>query len=377
MNFLAKFWKWIKSFFKKNEGQKNQIGDKNTFVKSKIIQRNTKIGEVKIDKYITHEGVREEKVEEVIRKHSAEIKNELSKSREEYKKLADSLAKKPHETTKKWPDDYYKIKEVKKFLFDTFNPEDKEGGDKYGYNLLLQGALMLKLRESVVNILDYLFEIDLKYMEEEELDGIKRTLVMIFNLFDFKVWKDKNRKMIIYCFDHIIRDCEKCFANKEKKEFNFKKDDRLQQFPLNENNEVNFWIIDDKSSVKEELIKEDIWNMRLEAWGDKEGKRKLNFWLVEKEDFKKKNLSQNKILSSNIIGKRDNMLVLKVKKDDEQFREELRKSQAINITETVLADKEAARNYEGHEAWLLEKEKVREILEKNKNIKLQIQDDDD
>lgn len=375
MNFLVKFWKWIKSFFKKNEEQKNQIGDKNIFVKSKIIQKNTKIGKVKIDKYVAHEGVREEKVEE-LKRQFASMMEQLSKQTEEgarkIEKLLVKLVKKnSHETIKNSPNDFYKLEEIKKELNKLY-PEIKTEDDKIGYELIFQGCLMLKLRESVVNILDYLFEIDLKYMEEEELDGIKRTLVMIFNLFDFKVWKDKNRKMIIYCFDHIIRDCKECFANKEKTEFNFKKDDRLKQFPLNENNEVNFWIIDDKSSVKEELIKEDIWNMRLEAWGDKEGKRKLNFWLVEKEDFEKKNLSQNKILSSNIIGERNNMLVLKVKKNDELFREELRKSQAINITETVLTAKEVAKNYEGHEAWLLEKDKVKKILEKNKNIKFKV-----
>jgi len=90
--------------------------------------------------------------------------------------------------------------------------------------------------------------------------------------------------------------------------------------------------------------------MRLEAWVDKDGKEKKNFWLVEKEDFKKKKLFKNKLLSSNIIGERNKMLVLKVRKNDEKIRETIRKLQAINITETVLTDKRVAKNYEGHEA---------------------------
>jgi hypothetical protein len=121
---------------------------------------------------------------------------------------------------KDWPDDYYKVEEIKKFLFETFSPEDKEEGDEYGYNLLLQGALMLKFRESVANIWDYLCEVNLDYMEERDLDGIKRTLVMIFRLFDEKCAKErKDKKPIYYCFSHIIRDCLECLE-REKSERN-------------------------------------------------------------------------------------------------------------------------------------------------------------
>jgi len=130
--------------------------------------------------------------------------NELSKNQDDKPKLIAS-------NEKKWPDDYYKVKEIEKFLFDAFNPEDHEEGDEYGYNLLLQGALMLKFRESVVNIWDYLAEINLNNMEEKDLDGIKRTLVMIFRLFDEKCVKERSKKKLIYyCFSHIVRDCQKC-----------------------------------------------------------------------------------------------------------------------------------------------------------------------
>ncbi len=82
---MNKIWKLIKGLFKEDEKQKNQIGDGNTFIGSKINQTNTKIGEIKIDKYEVHQGIKEEKIEEIIKKYSISIeaKNELSKLREE------------------------------------------------------------------------------------------------------------------------------------------------------------------------------------------------------------------------------------------------------------------------------------------------------
>jgi len=326
------------------------------------IFKNSNVGK-NITNNFFNRGISREETEEIIKNFSKEIKKEVSKSEESINKKLSDLSEKAKISKKELLTDSYKLEEIKKEVKKLY-PEIKTKDDKIGYELIFQGCLMLKLRESVVNILDYLFEIDFKYMKEEELDGIKRTLVMIFNLFDFKTWKDKNRKIIKYCLIHIVRDCKECFRDEEKKEFDLKEDEQ-KQFPLCENNELNFWIIDDKPGVKEELIKEDIWNMRLEAWGDKEGKTKLHFWLVEKEDFKNKKLSQNKILSSNIISERNNMLVLKVKKNDEWFREEIRKLQAINITETVLTYKEAAKNYEGCEAWLLESYKLKNLSKEN------------
>ena len=49
--------------------------------------------------------------------------------------------------------------------------------------------------------------------------------------------------------------------------------------------EIDFIIIADKPSVKEKLIKEDIWNMCLEGWLDKKGKKKAHSWVVEKKEF--------------------------------------------------------------------------------------------
>ena len=109
--------------------------------------------------------------------------------------------------------------------------------------------------------------------------------------------------------------------------------------------------------------------MRLEAWKDKQGKEKLNFWIVEKQDFAAKKLSQNQILNSAITGERNKMVVLKVRENDENSRETIRKLGGINITETVLADKNATKEYEDHEAWLLEKSKVPKENFENRNSK--------
>lgn len=124
-----------------------------------------------------------------------------------------------------------------------------------------------------------------------------------------------------------------------------------QQQPI----EMDFLIIADRPGVKEELIKEDIWNMRLEGWLDKEGQEKIYSWVVEKGEFNEKNLSQNKILASAIKGERNRMVVLKVHEDDEKTKNTVRKLQGIDITSTLLADKNFVKEYQGCEAWLLEK----------------------
>ncbi|CAG8824091.1 26515_t:CDS:2, partial [Gigaspora margarita] len=101
----------------------------------------------------------------------------------------------------------------KKFVKES---EDEEKDDEYGYKFLLQATAALKFRESVKNIYDYLCEINLGGMEEKDLDGIKRTLVMIFRLFDAKcVRETRSKKLIYYCFPHIVRDCKECIANEK------------------------------------------------------------------------------------------------------------------------------------------------------------------
>jgi len=319
---MNKIWKLIKNLFKEDEKQKNQIGDNIT--NSSVVQKN--IG--KIENY--YSGWKEKEFEE-IKKQLDSIKEKLS---EKVKEGAKESSKKPHETAKKWPDDFYKVKETKEELKKLF-PEIKTDDDRIGYELFLQGFLMLKFRESIVNIWDYLCEIDLEKMEERDLDGIKRTLVMIFNIFDAKLWKQR-KEVINYCFKHIVRDCRQC----------------------ENDGGISLWIIEDKLGIKEELIKADIWNMRLEAWVDKGGKEKLNFWLVEKEDFEKKKLFQNKLFSSSIAGERNKMAVIKVSENDFYSREAIRKLQGINITQTILADKKMAAESKGYEIWLLEKDRV-------------------
>ena len=133
---------------------------------------------------------------------------------------------------------------------------------------------------------------------------------------------------------------------KEKEEFN------------NQSIEIDFWILSDRPKVQQELIKQEIWNMRLEVWKDEQGKEKESFWMVEKQDFAAKNLSQNQILNSAIVSERNKMVVLKVRNDDENSREIVRKLGGINITETVLTDKNAVKEYKDHEAWLIEKNKL-------------------
>lgn len=133
---------------------------------------------------------------------------------------------------------------------------------------------------------------------------------------------------------------------KEKEEFN--------KQPI----EIDFWILSDSPKVQQELIKQHIWNMRLETWKDKQGKEKESFWMVEKQDFAKKNLFQNQILSSAITDERNKMVVLKIRNNDENSREIVRKLGGINITETVLTDKNAVKEYKDHEAWLIEKNKL-------------------
>ncbi|CAG8566808.1 14699_t:CDS:2, partial [Cetraspora pellucida] len=94
-----------------------------------------------------------------------------------------------------------------------------EKDDEYGYKLLLQGAAALKFRESVKNIYDYLCEINLGGMEEKDLDGIKSTLVMVFRLFDAKCVREvRSKKIIHYCFPHIVRDCKECISNEKLEE---------------------------------------------------------------------------------------------------------------------------------------------------------------
>ncbi|KLL01831.1 MAG: hypothetical protein MRERC_7c055 [Mycoplasmataceae bacterium RC_NB112A] len=325
---MNKIWKLIKKLFKEDEKQKNQIGDNNKFINSSVFQQNIE----KIENY--YSGWREKEFEE-IKKQLASIAEKLpNKEKEEIKKSENSSDKKFYETIKKWPDDFYKVKETKEELKKLF-PEIKTDDDRIGYELFLQGFLMLKFRESVVNIWDYLVEVDLKKMEERDLDGIKRTLVMIFNIFDAKLWKQR-KEVINYCFKHIVKNCRQC-----------------------ENDEgISLWIIEDKPGIKEELIKADIWNIRLEARIDKGGKEKLNFWLVEKEDFEKKKLFQNKLFSSSIAGERNKMAVIKVSENDFYSRETIRKLQGINITQTILTDKKMAAESKGYEVWLLEKDRV-------------------
>lgn len=137
--------------------------------------------------------------------------------------------------------------------------------------------------------------------------------------------------------------------------------DKIEKQPQ-EPVEMDFLIIANKIGVKEELIKEDIWNMRLEGWLDKEGKEKINSWVVEKKEFSDKNLFQNKTLASAISGERSKMVVLKVREEDEKTKNTLQKLQGINITSTLLEDKNFVKEYQGYEAWLLERGVVEKAL---------------
>jgi len=102
--------------------------------------------------------------------------------------------------------------------------------DKEGYELLSQGAYMLKFRESIKNIYDYLCEIkNLGKMEERDLEGIKRTMIMIFHLFDAKCMKEsKSKAPIYYCFSHVIKDCKRCLE-KELKDIKISSGKDVQQ----------------------------------------------------------------------------------------------------------------------------------------------------
>ena len=52
------------------------------------------------------------------------------------------------------------------------------------------------------------------------------------------------------------------------------------------------------------------------------------------------------------------MVTLKVREDDENSKNIIRKLQGINITAALLADENFAKDCEGHEDWLLERDKV-------------------
>jgi len=72
--------------------------------------------------------------------------------------------------------------------------------------------------------------------------------------------------------------------------------------------------------------------------------------MVEKEEFIKKNLFKNKILSSSITGERNKMVILKVHEDNEIAKNIIQKLQAINITGVLSVDKNFVKEYKGYEA---------------------------
>lgn len=84
-------------------------------------------------------------------------------------------------------------------------------------------------------------------MEERDLDGIKRNLIMIFNLFDAKCMKEsRNKELIYYCFSHLVRNCEECIK-KEK----LKKNEPKKLIPTSDAQKL----FDEKYFNKKDIIK--------------------------------------------------------------------------------------------------------------------------
>lgn len=80
--------------------------------------------------------------------------------------------------------------------------------------------------------------------------------------------------------------------------------------------------------------------------------------MVEKGEFSEKDLFKNKILASAISGEKKRMVLLKIQEGDEKTKSIVSQLQGINITAALLVDENFVKQYQGGEAWLLERDKV-------------------
>ncbi|CAG8724370.1 1784_t:CDS:2 [Racocetra fulgida] len=100
----------------------------------------------------------------------------------------------------------------------------------------------------------------------------------------------------------------------------------------NQTEEMTFLVIANQPGVKEEITRQDIQRA-----------------LISQQEFIEKNLSQNSILNSAIIGERKGLVMVKVHLSDETTRETIRKANGIDVTEAIFQDEKTAKEYRGYE----------------------------